>query len=305
MGKTKTEHHSPTHTTGHGKKPFYKTYPFHQSALRVKLHKKRNDFAHSRRTAREDNLRNMDLLRGFYTLTQTSTITKDSIIFRLHTKFTVVVLVTLSIVVTTRQYVGNPIDCIHIRDIPEDVLNTFCWIHSTFTVVDAHNKLITDTEHYPGILFTGNKPIKQLRYYQWIAFVLFFQDNATITVNLHSTTNQIKIKRGVRQGDTISPELFITVLEHAFKMLAWQQKGIVIDGERLNHLRFADDIVIVSDSLGEIKDMLQELNDALHEIGLTINFDKTKIMTNMVPSEHIQIHNNRIEISPQICILGP
>lgn len=158
-----------------------------------------------------------------------------------------------------------------------------------------------DTVELPAILTALQECRIDHRYCNIIKNIY---DNATTTVNLHSTTNQIKIKRGVRQGDTMSPKLFITVLEHAFKMLAWQQKGIVIDGERLNHLRFADDIVIVSDSLGEIKDMLQELNDALHEIGLTINFDKTKIMTNMVPSEHIQIHNNRIELVHKYVYLG-
>ncbi|ENN76125.1 hypothetical protein YQE_07345, partial [Dendroctonus ponderosae] len=117
----------------------------------------------------------MDLLRTFYTLTQTSTITRESLIFRLHTKATVVILVTLTIIITTRQYVGNPIDCIHTRDVPEDVLNTFCWIHSTFTVVDASRNIVTDQAHYPGVLFTGSRPIRQVRYYQWVAFVLFFQ----------------------------------------------------------------------------------------------------------------------------------
>ncbi|KAF7277750.1 hypothetical protein GWI33_009173 [Rhynchophorus ferrugineus] len=99
----------------HVKKFVYKTYPLHQSPLRVKLHKKRKEIPHTRRTIREDNVRGMELLRGFYTLTQTNAITRDSITFRLHTRFTVVVLVTLSVVVTTRQYVGNPIDCIHTR----------------------------------------------------------------------------------------------------------------------------------------------------------------------------------------------
>ncbi|ERL87522.1 hypothetical protein D910_04914 [Dendroctonus ponderosae] len=66
------------------------------------------------------------------------------------------------------------LDCCF-RDVPEDVLNTFCWIHSTFTVVDASRNIVTDQAHYPGVLFTGSRPIRQVRYYQWVAFVLFFQ----------------------------------------------------------------------------------------------------------------------------------
>ncbi|ERL87523.1 hypothetical protein D910_04915 [Dendroctonus ponderosae] len=100
-----------------GKRPFYKTYPYHLPSLRTKLSRRRPNFSlplRRRRTSQEG-FRVMDLLRTFYTLTQTSTITRESLIFRLHTKATVVILVTLTIIITTRQYVGNPIDCIHTR----------------------------------------------------------------------------------------------------------------------------------------------------------------------------------------------
>ncbi|XP_049821531.1 innexin shaking-B isoform X2 [Aethina tumida] len=116
----------------------------------------------------------MDLLRGVYTLAQTNHVTIDSAILRLHSNATVILLVTFSIAVTTRQYVGNPIDCIHTRDIPEDVLNTFCWIHSTYTVLDEFKKISSDNT-YPGVENTGNHPTKQVKYYQWVAFTLFFQ----------------------------------------------------------------------------------------------------------------------------------
>ncbi|KAG5866075.1 hypothetical protein JTB14_004022 [Gonioctena quinquepunctata] len=57
-----------------------------------------------------------NLLTGVYSLTQTANgVTIDSLIFRLNTNATVLLLVTFSIAVTTRQYVGHPIDCVHIR----------------------------------------------------------------------------------------------------------------------------------------------------------------------------------------------
>ncbi|KAJ8921850.1 hypothetical protein NQ315_008482 [Exocentrus adspersus] len=127
-----------------------------------------------RRVHADEGFRGMDLLRGVYTLTQSSSATIDSPVFRLHTNATVILLVTFSIAVTTRQYVGNPIDCVHTRDIPEDVLNTYCWIHSTYTVLDANKKPITHG-HLPGIQATGKNSIKQTKYYQWVAFFLFFQ----------------------------------------------------------------------------------------------------------------------------------
>lgn len=61
--------------------------------------------------------------------------------------------------------------------------------------------------------------------------------------------------------------------------LAWYRKGIKINGKYLDHLRFADDIVLISSYIGEILEMLEELQMALKKIGLTMNLSKTKIMT--------------------------
>ena len=63
-----------------------------------------------------------------------------------------------------------------------------------------------------------------------------------------SISNDITIRRGVRQGDPISPKLFIATLEEIFRNITWEEKGIHIDGEYFTHLRFADDILIVSQS---------------------------------------------------------
>ena len=43
----------------------------------------------------------------------------NSSIFRLHYTITVMACLAFSLLVTTRQYVGNPIDCVHTKDIPE------------------------------------------------------------------------------------------------------------------------------------------------------------------------------------------
>ena len=61
---------------------------------------------------------------------------------RLHYRLTTTCMLAFSIVVSASQYVGNPIDCIHTNDIPEDVVNTYCWIHSTYTIPSAFWKRI-------------------------------------------------------------------------------------------------------------------------------------------------------------------
>lgn len=59
--------------------------------------------------------------------------------------------------------------------------------------------------------------------------------------------------------------------------------GINIDGERLHHLRFEVDGVLKTDNLGEVRDMILDLQTTRRKINPIINFNKTKIMTNLVP----------------------
>jgi hypothetical protein len=53
-------------------------------------------------------------------------------VFLIHSKLTVIILVGLSILVTSRQYLGDPIDCISSPDV-KNIADKYCWIHSTFT----------------------------------------------------------------------------------------------------------------------------------------------------------------------------
>lgn len=66
--------------------------------------------------------------------------------------------------------------------------------------------------------------------------------------------------------------------------MAWEKKGLNIDGVYLNHLRFADDIVLISPDIEELKAMLTELNEISKKIGLKMNLNKTKVMSTIQDS---------------------
>lgn len=83
------------------------------------------------------------------------------------------------------------------RDIPEDVLNTYCWIHSTYTVVDAFMKKQGSEVPFPGIHNSqgrGPLTIKHTKYYQWVAFTLFFQVSFPFKYIRIKTVNLLYIK---------------------------------------------------------------------------------------------------------------
>ena len=125
--------------------------------------------------------------------------------------------------------------------------------------------------------------------------IRYVYKNATSCIKLHKSTKKFRIGRGVRQGDTISPKLFTSILDSIFKKLDWSEMGININGEYLSNLRFADDISLMAADLDQAQIMLQQLNEESNKVGLKMNLSKTKIMTNIEDDRDIKIGDTVIE----------
>ncbi|KAK6018737.1 endonuclease/exonuclease/phosphatase family protein [Ostertagia ostertagi] len=113
----------------------------------------------------------------------------------------------------------------------------------------------------------------------------------------------IKMRRGVRQGDPISPALFAAALETVFRNIDWYEEGININGYYLNHLRYADDVVIIAHESQKLQRMLQEVYEKSQAVGLKINFTKTTIMTNSV-IQPITIDGHDVQYCTNFIYLG-
>jgi len=102
----------------------------------------------------------------------------DNNIFRLHYKATFVVYITASLLVTSGQYIGDPIDCI-VDGVPSGLMDTYCWIHSTFSIPSRWTGEKGKDMPHPGIAPTADledgTEVVYHKYYQWVAFVLFLQ----------------------------------------------------------------------------------------------------------------------------------
>ncbi|CAG9088762.1 unnamed protein product [Plutella xylostella] len=142
--------------------------------------------------------------------------------------------------------------------------------------------------------------------YRYIEVLRCMYNAATMSVRLHEhSTKPIQLQRGVRQGDVISPKLFTCALEDVFKLVEWKRLGINVNGEYISHLRFADDIVIMAETLEEFGEMLTDLNDASKQVGLKMNMDKTKVMSNEhVSSSPVTVGGVTIEVVDQYPYLG-
>lgn len=73
--------------------------------------------------------------------------------------------------------------------------------------------------------------------------------------------------------------LFTTALEDAFKLLEWKGSGPNINAEDITLFWFADDIVIMAESLEDLS-ILDDHCRVSQQVGLRMNMDKTKVMSN-------------------------
>ncbi len=85
------------------------------------------------------------------------------------------------------------------------------------------------------------------------------------------------IERGVKQGDPFSPNILDSVLEEVFQKMNWEEKVIKINGQVMSNLRFADDIVLISQNVEELRRMAEDLCTECKKVGLKINSSKTKL----------------------------
>ena len=102
----------------------------------------------------------------------------DNSIFRLHWQLTSIALIACCLVITSRQYAGDSINCLQKDDLPASILNAYCWTHSTFTIPEAFNESRSSEFAHPGIdnsRRVADAVKKYYPYYQWVCFVLFLQ----------------------------------------------------------------------------------------------------------------------------------
>uniref|UniRef100_A0A0K0DGZ4 Reverse transcriptase domain-containing protein n=1 Tax=Angiostrongylus cantonensis TaxID=6313 RepID=A0A0K0DGZ4_ANGCA len=64
------------------------------------------------------------------------------------------------------------------------------------------------------------------------------------------------------------------------RTLEWNNTGVKIDGRQIHHLRFADDIVLITPDISKAERMLADFDKACGKIGLRLNLKKTMFLKN-------------------------
>lgn len=138
----------------------------------------------------------------------------------------------------------------------------------------------------------------------YINLIKNIYSEGTTQIKLFEDSIVIELKRGVRQGDVISPNLFSSTLEGVLRRTTLKG-GINIDGEKLQILAFADDIVLIAHSPKELEISMEKIKQNCQKIGLEIHPDKTKWMKNKhCKFQTVKLNNNIVEEVDSYTYLG-
>ena len=128
---------------------------------------------------------------------------------------------------------------------------------------------------------------------------MYSDTSACVSTEL-GPTEWFKTTSGVHQVETLSPYLFIVLLDYALKKTLHDDVGFVVrkrNGRRnpaiyVGVLAFADDICLLAESIDDVECSLHRLETSAAEIGLTINYNKSKAMhLGLASVRHVRFAN--------------
>lgn len=131
--------------------------------------------------------------------------------------------------------------------------------------------------------------------------------NQKTEVTMEDTTKTAKVKKGVRQGCSLSPLLFNLYIEEAMCEIKECIPGVSFNGNQIHWVRFADDIAMVADTEEALQYNMQRMDEIFQKYNLKINIKKTKIMVTsktQSPQVNIMINSERLEQVKSFTYLG-
>ena len=125
---------------------------------------------------------------------------------------------------------------------------------------------------------------------------LYWNQRAAVRV-AGDKSNWQDIRRGVRQGCVLSPDLFNIYSEIILNELQGVA-GVNVGGRNINNLRYADDTALIADSREKLQDLVNILVRESESKGLRVNALKTQVL--VVSKGDIQVPANIVVNNQQL-----
>ena len=119
---------------------------------------------------------------------------------------------------------------------------------------------------------------------------LYWDQKAAVEIE-NERTSWVEIKRGIRQGCVLSPDMFSLYGQRCMEELE-EMEGISIGGRNVNNIRYADDTVLIADSEAKLQRLVDALDTSCREKGLKINKNKTEVMGITKAKERLTVRIN-------------
>ena len=149
-------------------------------------------------------------------------------------------------------------------EVQQDLYLCFIDYTKAFDTIN-HEKII----HHLERLNIDGKDLRIIKNLYW---------EQTANVRYESELGEpVKIRRGVRQGCVLSPDLFSLYSEYIMRSIQGQP-GINVGGSIINNLRYADDTVLIATNEEELQAILNIIDSESEAVGLGINIKKTETM---------------------------
>ncbi|GFO07610.1 endonuclease-reverse transcriptase [Plakobranchus ocellatus] len=105
---------------------------------------------------------------------------------------------------------------------------------------------------------------------------MYWEQTAAMRVENKTSTFQ-DIKRGLRQGCVLFPDLFFFYSEIIMRNLE-NHPGIKVGGQNINNLRYADDTVLIAENKEDLQKLLNIVQEESRKKGSELNSKKTEVM---------------------------
>ncbi|XP_073945600.1 innexin inx2-like [Choristoneura fumiferana] len=121
----------------------------------------------------------INLFMPFRAFLKFDNVCTDNNVFQMHYKVTVFMLLVSALLVTSKQFFGEPIHCMTDSDKDKDIdaVNSYCWIYGIYTLKSQFVGKEGVHNAYLGVGPDSNKEDDKIKhtYYQWVCFVLLGQ----------------------------------------------------------------------------------------------------------------------------------
>lgn len=114
----------------------------------------------------------------------------------------------------------------------------------------------------------------------FVEYITNLYANSATVLQFSGEERVVKVQRGVRQGDPLSPLLFNLIIEQCIKGLD-DDVGYEIDETRINGLAYADDVILMAHTPVGLQRNLDRFSEGLGRFGLTLNVEKSGVLSIM------------------------